>query len=276
MSPNPQDPIDTVLLIGCGKMGSAMLQRWLDEKLAKHFIVIEPSSLPLALAKDPRVIHEKDIPQRFQKAPDIALIAVKPQILNSVLENISNHGLKNTLFLSIVAGKPLKVFEQTLGANQPVIRSMPNTPASIGRGVIAAVANSHVNPGQKDLASRLLGCAGTLVWMDQELLMDAVTGLSGSGPAYVFLLIETLARAGEKLGLSPDQAMVLARQTVTGSAALAEASPDVTAQQLRQNVTSPGGTTEAALEVLMKDEALQKLFEAALLAARNRGKALSH
>lgn len=276
MSHAPQDPIHTVLLVGCGKMGSALLERWLDQKLASHFIVIEPSPLPAALEKDPRVLHAKEILTRFQKDPDVALIAVKPQVLNGVLEKVSGHGLKNTLFLSIAAGKPLKVFEQILGAKQPVIRSMPNTPASIGRGVIAAVANSHVSPAQKEMASRLLGCAGALVWMDKEIHMDAVTALSGSGPAYVFLLIETLARAGEKLGLPPDQAMALARQTVIGSAALAESSPEVPAQQLRQNVTSPGGTTEAALEVLMKDEALQKLFEAALRAARDRGKALSH
>ncbi len=270
-----QDPFHTVLLVGCGKMGSALLERWLDQKLASHFIVIDPTPLPEALAKDPRIVHEKDVPAQFQKDPDVALIAVKPQILNSVLEKIARQKFKKTLFVSIAAGKPLKIFEQILGAKQPVIRSMPNTPASIGRGVIAAVANTSVTPEHKEVASRLLGCAGSLIWMDKEVLMDAVTALSGSGPAYVFLLIEAMAKAGEKLGLSPDQAMILARQTVIGSAALAEASPDIPVAQLRQNVTSPGGTTEAALQVLMKDESLQRLFDQALLAARDRGKALS-
>ncbi|MBK6897253.1 MAG: pyrroline-5-carboxylate reductase [Alphaproteobacteria bacterium] len=269
------NPIHTVLLVGCGKMGSALLERWLDQKLASHFIVIDPTPLPEALAKDPRIVHEKDVPGQFQKEPDVALIAVKPQILNSVVEKIARHNFKKTLFLSIAAGKPLKIFEQILGAKQSVIRSMPNTPASIGRGVIAAVANASVTREHKEMALRLLGCAGSLIWMGDEDLMDAVTALSGSGPAYVFLLIEAMAKAGEKLGLSPDQAMILARQTVIGSAALAEASPDIPAAQLRQNVTSPGGTTEAALQVLMKDESLQRLFDQALLAARDRGKALS-
>ncbi|MCB1680597.1 MAG: pyrroline-5-carboxylate reductase [Alphaproteobacteria bacterium] len=270
------DPIDTLLLVGCGKMGSAMLERWLEKSLASHIIVADPAPLPGKLAEDARITHERDIPSSFKKDPDVAVIAVKPQILNSVLETLSGATIKTSLFLSIAAGKPIKVFEQILGRKQPVIRSMPNTPASIGRGVIAAVANAHVSPEQKEMASRLLGCTGLLVWLENEVLMDAVTALSGSGPAYVFLLIEAMAKAGEKLGLPPEKAMKLARQTVIGSAALAAAYPDIPAAQLRQNVTSPGGTTEAALEILMKDAALQKLFEDALRAARDRGKTLSH
>lgn len=256
-------------------MGAALLERWLQENFAERFTVIEPSPLPGGLAADTRISHQKEIPTIFEQQPDVVVVAVKPQVLNPVLEILAERRLGNTLFLSIAAGKPIKVFEKILGVNQPVIRSMPNTPAAIGRGVIAAVANGHVTALQKVMASGLLGCAGRLVWMDTEDSMDAVTALSGSGPAYVFLLVEVLAKAGEALGLSPDQAMILARETVIGSAALAEASPDLPAAQLRKNVTSPGGTTEAALDVLIKGEALQKLFDAALVAARDRGKALS-
>lgn len=268
-------PIDTLLLIGCGKMGSALLERWLDQKLASHVIVVDPAPLAPAFADDPRVKGFKDLPEQFHKDPDVAVIAVKPQILNPVLQKLASYSFSRTLFLSIAAGKPIKVFEDILGSKTPVVRSMPNTPASIGRGVIAAAANAQTNPDQKSAAGKLLRCSGLLVWLENEVLMDAVTALSGSGPAYVFLLIETLAKAGEKLGLPPDTAMKLARQTVIGSAALAESAPEVPASQLRQNVTSPGGTTEAALDVLMSDAALQKLFDSALRAARDRGKALS-
>lgn len=275
MTEADESPIDTLLLLGCGKMGSALLERWLAQKLASHVIVVDPAPLPEAFAGDSRVKGLKELPEQFHKDPDVVVVAVKPQILNAVLQRLATYKFSRTLYLSIAAGKPVKLFEELLGPKTPVVRSMPNTPASIGRGVIAAVANSHTDAEQKSAAGKLLRCSGMLVWLENEVLMDAVTALSGSGPAYVFLLIETLAKAGEKLGLPPDTAMKLARQTVIGSAALAEDQADVPASQLRQNVTSPGGTTEAALDILMGDAAMQKLFDSALRAARDRGKALS-
>lgn len=275
MTEADESPIDTLLLLGCGKMGSALLERWLAQKLASHVIVVDPAPLPEAFAGDSRVKGLKELPEQFHKDPDVVVVAVKPQILNAVLQRLANYKFSRTLYLSIAAGKPVKLFEELLGPKTPVVRSMPNTPASIGRGVIAAVANSHTDAEQKSAVGKLLRCSGMLVWLENEVLMDAVTALSGSGPAYVFLLIETLAKAGEKLGLPPDTAMKLARQTVIGSAALAEDQADVPASQLRQNVTSPGGTTEAALDILMGDAAMQKLFDSALRAARDRGKALS-
>jgi pyrroline-5-carboxylate reductase len=275
MTEADETPIDTLLLLGCGKMGSALLERWLAQKLASHFIVVDPAPLPEAFAGDSRVKGLKELPEQFHKDPDVVVVAVKPQILNAVLQKLAAYKFSRTLYLSIAAGKPIKLFEELLGPKTPVVRSMPNTPASIGRGVIAAVANAHTDAEQKSAAGKLLRCSGMLVWLESEVLMDAVTALSGSGPAYVFLLIETLAKAGEKLGLPPDTAMKLARQTVIGSAALAEDQAEVPASQLRQNVTSPGGTTEAALDILMGDAAMQKLFDSALRAARDRGKALS-
>lgn len=268
--------IDTLLLIGCGKMGSALLERWLSLGLARHFIVIDPSPLPENFSGDARITSHKEFPESFNKDPDAVIIAVKPQIMNPLLQKLAGYAFSRSLFLSIAAGKPIKIFEEYLGDRAAVIRTMPNTPAAIGHGVIAAVSNAHVSEAQKKIAGKLLRCSGLLVWLENEVLMDAVTALSGSGPAYVFLMIETLAKAGEKLGLSPDTAMKLARQTVIGSALLAQSAPETPASQLRQNVTSPGGTTEAALDVLMGDAALQKLFDAALRAARDRGKVLSH
>ncbi|MCB1592209.1 MAG: pyrroline-5-carboxylate reductase [Alphaproteobacteria bacterium] len=275
MTVTDDSPIDTLLLCGCGKMGSALLERWLEEELAENFVVVDPAPLPAQFSDNPRVKGYTALPSTFHKDPDVVVIAVKPQILNGVLQTFKACGFSRSLYLSIAAGKPIRIFEDILGSQAPIVRSMPNTPASIGRGVIAAVANGAAQDRHKATAGKLLRCSGMLVWLENEVLMDAVTALSGSGPAYVFLLIESLAKAGEKLGLPPDTSMKLARQTVIGSAALAETLADVPASQLRQNVTSPGGTTEAALDVLMSDAALQKLLDAALRAARDRGKALS-
>ena len=174
-----------------------------------------------------------------------------------------------------MAGKGIEFFEDNLGRQSSVVRCMPNTPASIGEGVTVACPNYHVTDAQREQAESLIGAVGEMLWVEEESLLDPVTALSGSGPAYVFLLMEVMAEAGKKLGLDPKMADKLARKTVIGSAALAAQNKRQSPARLRQNVTSPGGTTAAALEVLMGDEGIQKIFDKALKAAKERAEELS-
>lgn len=261
----------SIALIGCGKMGSALLRGWLASGIAAQFYVLEPSGLPPEFSN--RAIYY--IPDASSCPPsDIFVLAVKPQIMEDVCVALRPAVSKNALILSIAAGQTTGSFEKRFGKSQPVIRAMPNTPAAIGKGITVAVANAHVSAAQKQVAEKLLKAGGAVEWIDDERLMDSVTALSGSGPAYVFLLIEMLAKAGEKSGLPAAAAMTLARQTVVGAAALAEADGNISAEELRKNVTSPGGTTEAALKILM-DGRLQMVFDEALKTATARSKELS-
>lgn len=249
-----------VLLAGCGKMGSALLTRWQDLNLCESIDVVEPSQNK----------NFSDIPASF--TPDVVVLAVKPQILPDILGEYKKYS--SALFLSIAAGKPIAFFEKYLGAAK-IIRAMPNTPAAIGAGITVACANKHAGLPEKASAAKLLGTVGEVLWVEDEKLLDPVTALSGSGPAYVFLLIETLAQAGIKIGLDPAMAEKLARQTVIGSALLAQDSPDTPVAQLRQNVTSPGGTTEAALKILIAEDGVQEIFDRALAAASKRAEELA-
>ncbi len=265
----------SLALIGCGKMGGALLEGWLDKSGIASISVLEPGDLPPELTSNPKVTHYREsasLADALSEA-DVVVLAVKPQIMNKACAQIQPHIGEKALILSIAAGQTIASFEERFGAQQPVIRAMPNTPAAIGKGITVVCANSHVSGGQKENAQDILGASGLVEWTEDEGLFDAVTAVSGSGPAYLFLLIEMLAKAGEGQGLDAGLAMKLARQTVIGSAALAENFPDVPAAQLRENVTSPGGTTQAALEVLMNGE-LQALFDKAIAAAANRGKEL--
>ena len=262
-----------VLLVGCGKMGGAMLSGWLGAGTVARVDVIEPSAA--AVPDDPAVIrHDRieDLPAGSR--PDVVVFAVKPQVTDTVVPAYRPLAGPGTVFLSVAAGRTIDYFRQRLGAGAAIVRAMPNTPAAIGRGISVLVATDSVSPDQRDLAGRLMASAGLVEWIDDEGLIDAVTALSGSGPAYVFLLIETMAEAGRAAGLPADLAMRLARQTVIGAAALADRS-DETAATLRRNVTSPGGTTQAALDVLMAPDGLQPLFDRALAAAAERGRALA-
>lgn len=245
-----------ILLVGYGKMGSAMAERWKQHSL----VIVEPT-------KDIRSVN--DIPAGF--APDAVIFAVKPQTLPDI---IGDYARFNALFISIAAGKPISFFEQYLGVKARIIRAMPNTPASIGKGITVAYAGTNATQGDRATAASLLGAVGEVLWVDDERLMDPVTALSGSGPSYVFLLIEALTKAGTEIGLNAALAEKLARQTVIGSAALAAAT-DTPASNLREAVTSPGGTTEAAMKILMADGGLQDLFSRALKAASERAKELS-
>lgn len=209
---------------------------------------------------------EKKIPF----TPHAIIFAVKPQVLDDVVADYKNF---DALFISIAAGKKISFFEERLGVDAKIVRAMPNTPAAVGKGITVAVANKNAHAPEQTLATTLLKAVGEVLWTKDEAQMNAVTALSGSGPAYVFLLVEALASAGVKRGLDADMAMKLARQTVIGSGALMEAVPALDAATLRQNVTSKGGTTEAALNVLTPE--IHALFDRALEAATTRAEELS-
>lgn len=259
-----------LVLLGCGKMGSAMLKGWLRSGLpAKSVFVIDPN--PSDWLKAQGVNIGGDLPDD----PAIALIAVKPQMMADALPDVKALGNGQTLVISIAAGTPIATFEGILGDKTPIVRAMPNTPAAVGRGITALIGNAKVTPEDMDLAEGLLWSIGQTVRLDSEDQMDAVTAVSGSGPAYVFHLIEALAAAGEAEGLPADLAMQLATATVGGAGELAE-DVDETPTQLRINVTSPNGTTQAALEVLMDEkDGFPALLRRAVAAAANRSRELS-
>lgn len=259
-----------LVLLGCGKMGSAMLAGWLDGGLpAASVSVIDP--YPSEWLQGTGVRINQDLPGD----PAIVLIAVKPQMMGAALPELQLLGGGTTLFVSVAAGTSIATYEGILGGATPIVRAMPNTPAAINRGITAIIGNETARASDLDSAELLLSAVGQVVRLDSETQMDAVTGVSGSGPAYVFHLIETLAAAGEAQGLPADLSMKLAKATVAGAGALAETAeegPD----QLRVNVTSPNGTTQAALEVLMDEDAgFPVLLRRAVTAATNRSEELS-
>ncbi len=258
-----------LVLLGCGKMGSAMLAGWLDRGVpASSVWVIDPK--PSDWLKGAGVHLNQDLPAH----PAIVLIAVKPQMMGEALPTIAAMGGGRTLFVSVAAGTPIEAFEAAFGADSPIIRAMPNTPAAVGRGITAIVGNGAATADQMDMAESLLKAVGQVVRLEGEHQMDAVTAVSGSGPAYVFHMIECLARAGEAEGLAPALAMQLAQATVAGAGALAEEARE-TPDQLRVNVTSPNGTTQAGLEVLMDERTgLPPLIAATVKAAADRSKEL--
>ena len=260
-----------LVLLGCGKMGSAMLEGWLAGGLpATSVWVNDPNPSDWIEAQG---VH---LNTALPASPAIVLVAVKPQIMRDALPSLAAMGNGDTLFLSVAAGITIGTFEEMLGAETPVIRSIPNTPAAVKQGITAIIGNAKVSEAQLKMAEALLSAIGQTVRLETEDQMDAVTGLSGSGPAYVFHMIECLAAAGETQGLAPDLAMTLAKATVAGSGALAMQADD-TPSQLRVNVTSPNGTTQAGLEVLM-DEAsgLPPLMENTIDAATKRSKELAN
>ncbi len=260
-----------LVLLGCGKMGSAMLEGWLKGGLPPASVwVVDPQPSDWVQAQGVHI--NEDLPPD----PAIVLVAVKPQMMGDALPSIQALGNGATLFVSVAAGTTIARFEDVLGAQTPIVRAMPNTPAAVGKGITALIGNAHVSDAQLALADELLQAVGQTVRLESEAQMDAVTGVSGSGPAYVFHLIETLAKAGEAQGLAPELAMTLAKATVAGAGALAETAAEDPAQ-LRVNVTSPNGTTQAALEVLMSEiNGFPRLLEEAVAAATQRSKELSN
>lgn len=261
-----------LLLAGCGKMGGAMLEGWLAAGTVDGVVVVEPRGEVPEAAGVARCVDPAGIPADFR--PDVVLFAVKPQVMDEVVPNYVRFARPGTLFVSVAAGRTVAGIERLLGGTPAVVRAMPNTPAAVGRGITAAYASPHVGPGQRDLADRLLSAVGEVAWIDEEAQIDAVTGVSGSGPAYVFLMVEAMAEAGRKAGLPAGLAMRLARATVAGSGELLHRSP-VPADQLRRNVTSPNGTTQAALDVLMAEGGLPDVMARAVAAAARRSRELA-
>jgi len=256
-------------------MGGAMLSGWLGRDMSPaDVVVVEPyGGDAIREQLDVTVIEAlQELDTAF--IPDIIVFAVKPQAMDEIVPLYAKFVRPETMFLSIAAGKPSSYFEKLLGDGAAIVRSMPNTPAAVGRGITVAYGNGAVSSAQKLIATRLLEAVGEVGWVEGEGLIDAVTAVSGSGPAYVFLMIECMAKAGVEVGLDPALAEQLARATVAGSGELVRQSSE-SASTLRENVTSPGGTTAAALEVLMAEDGLQKLMSQAVSAAEVRSRELA-
>jgi pyrroline-5-carboxylate reductase len=271
--PGLHDFSGTLVLVGAGKMGSALLEGWLRLGLAANNIaVIEPSpSAEIAALAKRGLSLNPDLPSL--RDPTVVVLAVKPQIAAEAIAPLRPIVGDATLVISIMAGRTLQFLSSALERAAALVRAMPNTPAAIGRGITVAVP-MRASDAQRRLAEALLSATGAFAWIDDEALMDAVTAVSGSGPAYVFLLAEALAQAGVAAGLPAALAQKLARDTVAGSGELLHRSP-LDPGVLRENVTSPGGTTAAALEVLMAQNGLKNLMEKAVAAATARSRQLA-
>lgn len=266
-----------LVILGCGKMGGALLDGWLAQDLAGEAIrIIDPvPSEVLTRTAAEHGIALLDRAEAISETPKAVLIAIKPQMMADVLPGIAARFGTAPLYVSIAAGTSIATFRTLLGSDARIVRVMPNTPVAVGKGASALFPGEGVTAQEAALAEALVSAVGTAVRLDSESQMDAVTGVSGSGPAYIFHMIEALAAAGEAEGLAPELAMQLARQTVVGAAALADASGD-SAETLRVNVTSPNGTTAAALALLMDDSAgLPPLMARSVAAAANRSRELS-
>jgi pyrroline-5-carboxylate reductase len=261
-----------VLLIGCGKMGSALLTCWTQkrERDARSITVVEPNKTT-RIKNVSYVKQISELPEDFK--PDIVVIAVKPQQLDETLPHLAARFKTSPVYLSIAAGKTLSYYERHLGKGAAIVRAMPNTPAMVGEAMTALIGSKKLTSKGRQLTEKLMGEAGETLWLKDEKHMDAVTAISGSGPAYFFYIMECLVKAGVKQGLSEKDATLLAKQTCVGSASYAFQS-DEKLSTLRENVTSPGGTTAAALAVFQKDKALEKLVDSAVSAAVKRAREL--
>jgi pyrroline-5-carboxylate reductase len=263
----------TLVLVGAGKMGSALLDAWFRLGLnARKVVVIEPQPSRTLAALKRRGLRLNPAGKAIGPVA-VILIAIKPQIAPEVLPSLIPMVGPKTVVVSIMAGRPIRFLERAL-PSAAIVRAMPNTPAAIGRGITVACPNARVTAAQRGLAHHLLTATGAVEWVDDERYMDAVTAVSGSGPAYVFLLAETLAHAARAAGLPSALAEKLARTTVAGAGELLHRS-ELDAATLRVNVTSPGGTTAAALDILMGDGGLEPLLTRAVLAATRRGRELA-
>jgi pyrroline-5-carboxylate reductase len=264
----------SLILVGAGKMGGAMLEGWLDVGLRPAGVIVldpVPSHELTSLCRERGIALNPDEPRA---APEALVLATKPQMLDKAAPSVDRLLGPQTLVVSILAGKTIADLRSRLPKARAVVRAMPNLPASIRRGATGAAANDETSASQRLIADALLRSVGIVEWLPSEALIDAVTAVSGSGPAYVFYLAECLAQAGVAAGLPEDLALRLARATVTGAGALLQQS-DLAPETLRQNVTSPGGTTAAALEVLMAPDGLAALMRDAVAAAKRRAGELS-
>ena len=261
----------SLVLVGAGKMGGAMLTGWLDMGLSPADVTVIDPGLPadmqtLAAERGFGLVPSPDAVAQ----PDILVIAIKPQMMEAVLPSLTSLVGSQTVVISVAAGTPVASFRRHFGDGALIVRAMPNTPAQVGRGMTAAFSTEGIPDNLKKICASLLSSTGAFVWVCDEGDIDAVTAISGSGPAYLFHMVEAMAKAGEALGLNAETAAILARQTVIGAGELLHQS-DLDASVLRENVTSPGGTTAAALSVLMDERAgLSELMARATGAARDR------
>jgi pyrroline-5-carboxylate reductase len=265
-----------LLLVGGGKMGGALLAGWIEQGVDPSEVsVVEPNraAAEAVAATGVRALGAAAaLEEGF--APAVVLLAVKPQQMDAVLPELRRFAGADPVFLSIAAGKPIAYFEAGLGPAAAVVRAMPNTPAAVGRGMSVLTANDKAGAAQRKVCEQLLSAVGEVAWVEDEGLLDPVTAVSGGGPAYVFLLIEALARAGVEAGLPEELAMRLARVTVAGAGELVHQAAEPAAK-LRENVTSPAGTTLEALKILMAPDGLQPLMTRAIAAATRRSRELA-
>ncbi|HLW29174.1 MAG TPA: pyrroline-5-carboxylate reductase [Kiloniellales bacterium] len=266
-----------LLFLGCGKMGGAILAGLLARGVAPEQLhIIEPNREAVATFVQRGVHHHgshESLPEDF--SPALILLAVKPQVMEEALPAVGRLASPETVYVSVAAGKTIPWFAERLGPTARVVRAMPNTPAAVGRGMTVLVAGEAVTSEQRQLAADLMEAVGEIAWVEDETLLDPVTALSGGGPAYVFLMIECLAKAGEEAGLPADLARRLASETVAGAGELVRRSEGQEPEELRQNVTSPGGTTLEALKILMAPDGLQPLMTRAIAAATRRSRELA-
>ena len=266
-----------LLLVGCGKMGGALLRGWLGQGVDPrqvYVVDLAPKELDDVQAAGVHILTSPDqLPADLR--PAIVLLAVKPQFMDEALSHYKKMAGPGTTFLSIAAGKTVAYFKQMLGTDALIVRSMPNTPAAVGRGMTVICRDPKVPAPILDLCGQLLSAVGDVAWVDDEQLLNQVTAVSGGGPAYVFLLIEALAEAGRVNGLPADLSMQLARSTVCGSGELAYQSTE-SATALRQAVMSPKGTTLEAVNVLMAADGIQPLMNRAIAAATKRSRELAN
>lgn len=269
--PRPARKPPSILLVGCGKMGGALLAGWKANRIPGSFHVVEPNPARRLKGAVYYSVPEK-LPLRL--APQAVVLAVKPQLFDQVLPYYRRFAAAGAVTLSIAAGRTIAAIARGLGPQAAIVRAMPNTAAAIGRGISVACAGPDVSRPARALCGRLLAAVGEVAWVEDESLLDPVTAVSGSGPAYVFLLIEDLAKAGEEAGLPAALAERLARATIAGAGELARLSSE-SAASLREAVTSPGGTTRAALDVLMAPGGLESLLRRAVAAATKRSRELA-
>ena len=269
----------TILLVGCGRMGGALLDGWFRCGLNPvDVIIVEPagrdSIAPCSRHRALTCLSDvAEVPRDF--VPDVVLFAVKPQVADGVIRASSRFSDQAPVFLSVIAGKTTHYFQERLGAAATIVRAMPNTPAAVGKAISALYAAPAASAVQRRVCEVLLSAVGEVAWLADEGHMDAVTAVSGSGPAYVFLMVEALRDAGIAAGLPADLAAHLARATIIGSGTLLERDPAAAPDVLRHNVTSPGGTTAAALSVLMGENGLKDLMARAVAMAARRSKELA-
>lgn len=266
----------SILLIGCGKMGGAILNGLLKNGFeTKNIRVAEPNEETRQRLNQKGIESRPSATEFGDFAPDIVFLAVKPFLIEQVIDDVKPFTDKGSAVLSIIAGRKIDWFKEKLGSNSVIFRAMPNTPAAIGEGITGVTASTGYNERQRQIADLILHACGKVVWLENEKQIDAVTAVSGSGPAYVFYLTEALTKAAVSLGLPDEIAEQLAKSTVTGSAYLMNESRE-TPEKLRQNVTTPNGTTAAALEILMNPETgFEPLLKTAVKAAEKRSEELS-